>query len=62
MAQTLHGAARRPIGRRAALWRTSSSKAIIAHMVGRDLDELFPRVPHTPGEPILELRELCRIA
>ena len=28
-------------------------------MVGRDLDELFPRVPHAPGEPILELRELC---
>ena len=24
-------------------------------MVGRDLDELFPHVPHTPGEPILEL-------
>jgi ribose transport system ATP-binding protein len=30
-------------------------KSIIAHMVGRDLAELFPRVPHTPGEPILEL-------
>ena len=34
-------------------------KTIIAHMVGRDLDELFPRVPHTPGEPILELDRLC---
>jgi ribose transport system ATP-binding protein len=33
-------------------------KSIIAHMVGRDLDELFPRVPHTPAEPILELEEL----
>jgi ribose transport system ATP-binding protein len=28
---------------------------IIADMVGRDLDELFPHVLHTPGEPILEL-------
>jgi ribose transport system ATP-binding protein len=33
-------------------------RSIIAHMVGRDLDELFPRVPHAPGEPILELTEL----
>ena len=33
-------------------------KSIIAAMVGRDLDELFPRVPHTPGEPILELDQL----
>jgi ribose transport system ATP-binding protein len=31
---------------------------IIGHMVGRDLDELFPRVPHEPGEPILELVEV----
>ena len=30
-------------------------KSIITHMVGRDLDELFPHVPHTPGESILEL-------
>jgi ribose transport system ATP-binding protein len=30
-------------------------RTIIGHMVGRDLGELFPRVPHTPGEPILEL-------
>ena len=33
-------------------------KSIIAHMVGRDLDELFPHVPHTPGEPVLELDKL----
>jgi ribose transport system ATP-binding protein len=32
---------------------------IIRHMVGRDLGELFPRVPHEPGEPILELADLC---
>ncbi len=30
------------------------------HMVGRDLDELFPHVPHTPGEPILELDRTSR--
>jgi ribose transport system ATP-binding protein len=34
-------------------------EGIIAHMVGRELDELFPRVPHSQGEPILELREVC---
>ncbi len=34
-------------------------KSIITQMVGRDLDELFPHVPHVPGEPILVLDELC---
>jgi ribose transport system ATP-binding protein len=34
-------------------------ETIIAHMVGRDLDELFPHVPHEVGEPILELSALC---
>lgn len=29
--------------------------AIIRHMVGRDLDAMYPRVPHTPGEVVLEL-------
>jgi ribose transport system ATP-binding protein len=33
-------------------------KTIIAHMVGRDLEELFPHVPHALGESILELRSL----
>ena len=32
---------------------------IIARMVGRDLTELFPRVPHEPGEPVLELDGLA---
>jgi ribose transport system ATP-binding protein len=32
-------------------------RTIIGQMVGRDLDELFPRVPHVPGEPILELTD-----
>jgi ribose transport system ATP-binding protein len=30
-------------------------RSIIAAMVGRNLDELFPRVPHTPGDPVLEI-------
>ncbi|MFI5454452.1 MAG: sugar ABC transporter ATP-binding protein [Isosphaerales bacterium] len=36
----------------------TSLKSIITDMVGRDLDELFPRVPHAPGESILELEDL----
>jgi ribose transport system ATP-binding protein len=30
-------------------------ETIIGQMVGRALTDLFPRVPHQPGEPILEL-------
>ncbi len=33
-------------------------KSIINQMVGRDLAELFPQVPHLPGEPILTLESL----
>ena len=33
---------------------------IIAEMIGRDPGELFPRVPHEAGEPVLELRGLAR--
>ncbi len=31
---------------------------IIRHMVGRDLKEIYPRVPHQRGKPALELRNL----
>lgn len=31
---------------------------IIGHMVGRELAELFPKVPHEPGAPILDLSGL----
>jgi ribose transport system ATP-binding protein len=31
---------------------------IIAQMVGRDLAELFPKVPHAPGEPVLRVSGL----
>ncbi len=34
---------------------------IIELMVGRSLVEQFPRVPHTPGEPILELKTLSGV-
>lgn len=30
---------------------------VIARMVGRELKELFPRVEHQPGEPLLEVRD-----
>ncbi|MHB8055741.1 MAG: sugar ABC transporter ATP-binding protein [Candidatus Aminicenantales bacterium] len=33
----------------------TSLEAIIRMMVGREFRELFPRVPHAPGEPILSL-------
>ncbi|GAA0927526.1 ATP-binding cassette domain-containing protein [Pseudonocardia zijingensis] len=35
-----------------------STQDIIAAMVGRDLEALFPDVPHTPGDPLLEVRHL----
>jgi len=34
-------------------------KAIIAAMVGRDLEEMFPRVPHEPGAVVLDLSGLA---
>jgi ribose transport system ATP-binding protein len=35
---------------------------VIEQMVGRKLDELFPRVPHTIGEPVLELSGLTGLS
>ncbi len=32
---------------------------IIAMMVGRSVEELFPTVAHTPGEVVLRVRQLC---
>ena len=32
---------------------------IIAQMVGRELADLFPRVEHDPGDPVLELHDLA---
>jgi ribose transport system ATP-binding protein len=36
----------------------SSRTQIITAMVGRELDEIYPQLPHTPGEPVLELSAL----
>jgi ribose transport system ATP-binding protein len=38
-----------------------SEERIIELMVGRSLTDQFPRVPHAPGEPILELRGLSGV-
>jgi ribose transport system ATP-binding protein len=35
---------------------------IVHMMVGRELTELFPRVPHQPGDPLLEVRGLASSA
>jgi ribose transport system ATP-binding protein len=31
---------------------------LIGQMVGRSLDDMYPRIPHTIGEPVLEVSEL----
>jgi ribose transport system ATP-binding protein len=36
----------------------TSQSTIIAYMVGRELTELFPSVPHEPREPVLDLSAL----
>jgi ribose transport system ATP-binding protein len=38
--------------------RDVTSQQIVAYMVGRSVDELFPTVPHQPGEPLLSLHQL----
>lgn len=32
---------------------------LIANMVGRELSQMFPRVEHTPGEVVFEMRNWC---
>ncbi len=32
---------------------------LIRHMVGRDVADIYPRIPHEIGEPVLELRQLA---
>ena len=34
-------------------------RTIVSLMVGRSVEELFPQVPHTPGEPLLEVNRLA---
>jgi len=38
--------------------RDVSEDQIVSLMVGRTVTELFPQVPHTPGEPLLKLDQL----
>jgi ribose transport system ATP-binding protein len=40
----------------------ASESQIVAAMVGRKIDELYPSVPHTPGETALSLSELSGAA
>jgi ribose transport system ATP-binding protein len=35
-----------------------SRPAIVRHMVGRDVTEMYPRTPHTIGPPLLTVRDL----
>ncbi len=37
----------------------ATNAQIVALMVGRSVEELFPQVPHTPGEVLLSLGRLC---
>ncbi|MFM7845760.1 MAG: sugar ABC transporter ATP-binding protein [Planctomycetota bacterium] len=37
---------------------TESDERIVSLMVGRDVQDLFPTVPHQPGEPLLEVSHL----
>jgi ribose transport system ATP-binding protein len=40
---------------------STSTDRIIEMMVGRKLDEMFPKIPHKPGETLLELDGLCGV-
>ena len=35
-----------------------AAETIVAQMVGRDMDELYPRTPRTAGEAVLEIQDL----
>jgi rhamnose transport system ATP-binding protein len=39
----------------------TSLDEIVRLMVGRELNEFFPRIPHT-GDPLLEIRDLTSSA
>jgi ribose transport system ATP-binding protein len=38
-----------------------SESEIVAFMVGRNIDELYPNVPHTPKETVLSVADLCGV-
>ncbi len=39
----------------------TESSAIVAMMVGRQVEELYPRTPRTPGETLLSVRDLAGV-
>ena len=40
----------------------TSEGQIVSHMVGRQIDEFYPVVPHTPGETVLSVTGLSGLA
>jgi ribose transport system ATP-binding protein len=46
----------------AGVTKDSTNEKIIGLMVGRDVDELYPRSTRTPGEVILEVKNLSGVA
>ncbi len=40
----------------------TSESQIVSLMVGRTIDELYPCVPHTPGETVLSVAGLCGVS
>ena len=45
----------------AGMLKDVSDREIVALMVGRSVEDLFPQVPHEAGEPVLELRRLSGV-
>lgn len=43
----------------AGITRNTPNEQIISQMVGRDVEDLYPRSKRTPGEVILEIKNLC---
>lgn len=43
----------------AGVMRETPLSEIIRLMVGRDLQDIYPRIPHAPGRPVLEIKGLA---
>lgn len=42
--------------------QSANLRGIVQLMVGREIQDIYPKVPHTIGRPVLELRELAGVA
>ena len=42
--------------------RDASLPEIIRLMVGREIKDIYPRTPHAPGDPVMELKNLAGVA